>query len=83
MHALSLCDTSNFTPTAVHLKNKDTDETILLDVETSKYNSPPSIHKVSPDSDHDKLVATLYVKEKFTISDRAYQEISLIAPDLP
>ena len=57
--ALSLCDISNFTPTAVHLKNRDTDETILLNVETSKYNSPPLICKVSPDSDHDKLVATL------------------------
>ena len=34
------------------------------------------------DSD-DKIYSTLYVKDKFSISDQAFHELSLLASDLP
>lgn len=80
--ALSLCDTSTFMPTKVHFENKDTCETEILDIEEGKFVAKP-VQNHALNSQQDKVAATLYAKDKFSISDRAYLELSSISKELP
>jgi hypothetical protein len=78
-NALSLCKISPFVPSAIHLTNKEDNETILLDVETGKFST--QVDKEIPNTS--KLSAALYIKDKCVVSDRAYQEFSQITANLP
>ena len=51
----------------------------MLDVQKGKFVSLVS----NVNCENENKLPALYVKEKFAISDRAYQEISLLTHDLP
>ena len=73
---LKICDSSCLIPTKVLFKNKDTDDTATLDIESGQFST--SLEK--------KIVTAsevLYIKDKFAIPDRAYHKLHLLTPDLP
>ena len=72
--ALKICDTSTFIPTQLHLKNKETNETVKVDLETelSSTVSP------APTNTPDISTKALYIKDKFVIPGRGY-----LTSDLP
>ena len=41
------------------------------------------IYWIAISNSDDKIHSTLYVKDKFSISDQAFHELSLLASDLP
>ena len=77
--APKMCDTSTFIPTQLHLKNKETNETVKVDLETELSST------VSPAPTNKPEISTkaLYIKDKFAIPDRTYRELSLLTSDLP
>lgn len=68
-----------FEPVQCELKNKQSGE--LLCVQPSQ---KPTIVKANlSESDEDVLKKTMYVKERFNISNQAYHELSMVNKDLP
>ena len=68
-----------FEPVQCELKNKESGE--LLSVRPSQ---KPTIVKVNPpESDEEILKITMYVKERFNISNQAYHELSMVNIGLP
>ena len=74
--ALSFAETENFKPISVGLVNKNTQELIHVDC-----NKVP----VPADKKDDKLVVekTLYIKDRYNISNVSYHELAMINTDLP
>ena len=68
-----------YVPKAVNFSIEEMDETVSLDLETEKYTFIT----------HDSASATemttkaLYIKDKFSIPDRAYHKLSLLTSELP
>ena len=75
--ALSFTETENFKPVSVKLLNKDTKE--LMDVDWNEA-TVSSMHK----KDEKSLVKkTLYIKDRYNISDVSYHELAMINGELP
>ena len=73
--ALSFVEDENFAPTKVNLRNKETGEIIhIAENGDVKVDEPKAVESVKK---------TLYVKEKFHISNNAYHELAMLNPKLP
>ena len=59
------------------MKNVDTNEKEMLDVESRK------LAKVEEPSEKNTFFSTLLVKDKYGISNAAYHELSMVNPQLP
>ena len=73
--ALSFTETENFQPVGVEMINKDTKEIIRIDCR----KTDSSLGR----ADESVVEKTLYVKERFNISNVAYHELAQINPQLP
>ena len=58
--------------------NEDTGDQEVLDVTTGPFSS-----NVQQSGDFDKAKFALYVKDKFSLSNQAYHELTLLSSDLP
>ena len=75
--ALSFCD-DRFRPCSVELENIDTGDHEVVDVQSGAF-SKPALPNGNRD---DRLYSTLYVKDKYSLSNEAYHELSMLS-DLP
>ena len=75
------CKSRGFEAHSVELENINTGSIEILDVSAGAFSDKENLLDNS-DSD-DKIYSTLYVKDKFSISDQAFHELSLLASDLP
>ena len=75
--ALSFTETENFKPVSVDLLNKDTKE--LMHVDCSEATEL-SMHKKD---DKSLVEKTLYIKDRYNISDVSYHELAMINAELP
>ena len=76
--ALSFCEDKGFKPHSVELQNVETGEVDVLDISTGTFCDKEN-HETATNSPH----SLLYVKDKFSISDKAFHELSSIVPTLP
>ena len=76
--ALSFCDNEGFKPCSVEIKNIDTGANEILDLSTTSFNKSKS----SPSENKDTAHSALYIKDRFSISNEAYHELSMVS-DLP
>ena len=78
--ALSFCQEDGFKPCAIEVENIETGMHDVIDYSTgtfcSKENISPTMGK------EDKVQSTLYVKDKYSISDSAFHELAMLS-DLP
>jgi hypothetical protein len=74
----SLCKSCLFEPTEIHLKNKETNESLVIDIKSGACKE-----KIIEQTTSNIPTATSYVKDKFTIPHCAYHEINLLTKDLP
>ena len=74
--ALSFVEDENFAPTKVNLRNKETCEIIHI-----AENGDVKVDE--PKAEESSVKKTLYVKEKFHISNNAYHELAMLNPKLP
>lgn len=72
--ALSFTETENFKPLSVGLVNKNTQELIHVDC-----NETP----VHTKDDKSVIERTLYIKDRYNISNVSYHELAMINTDLP
>ena len=78
--ALKFTENDFFKPSRIELINKETNELLLV----SQDGSIRSEKQQPPRDDNDAIAKqTLYVKEKFNISNAAYQELSMVHAPLP
>ena len=64
----------------MELKNKDTGSHEVLDISNEVFSDKAPIQS---DNDVNKMThAALYIKDKFSIPDQAFHEISMITPGL-
>ena len=79
--ALKFTENSFFMPSRIELINKETNEILSVSQDGSIVRSEIPC----PPTDNSDAIAkqTLYVKEKFNISNTAYQELSMIHSPLP
>ena len=75
-NALSFCEEKGFKPCSVELQNVDTGDTKVLDISTGSFSNQVS----DPVS---KMYSSLYVKDKYSISDQAFHELSAVVSDMP
>jgi len=78
--ALSFTENEKFTPTRVELTHKDTGEVLSVGPDGSTKIEKRANSKPSSDDQVDK---TLYVKDKFNISNHTYHELAMINKELP
>ena len=78
-NALSFCEDKGFKPCSVELQNVDTGDSEVLDMSTGSYSNKEN--KVCDPTS--KVYSSLYVKDKYSISDQAYHELSTVVSDLP
>ena len=76
--ALSFCDDC-FGPCSVELENIDTGDHEVVDVKSGAFSKPA----LSNGNKDDRLYSTLYVKDKYSLSNEAYHELSMLSDDLP
>ena len=76
--ALGFCKNKGFEPHSVELQNVDTGEVDVLDISTGTFCNKENVN-ANTSSAH----SLLYVKDKFSISDVAFRELSAIVPALP
>ena len=76
--ALSFCEDKGFKPHSVELQNVETGEVDVLDISTGTFCDKEN-HETATNSPH----SLLYVKDKFSISDKAFHELSSIVPTIP
>ena len=74
--AVSCCE-SHFKP---EIENIDTGNREIIDLESGSFSSKPVDHQIS---DRTKIQFALYVKDKFSLSDEAYHEMTMLTQDLP
>ena len=78
-NALTFCEETGYKACSVELQNVDTGNNEVLDISTGKFSD-----KENDVSDPvDKIHSSLYVKDKYSISDQAFHELSAISSDLP
>lgn len=77
--ATCFTDNQHFQPISVELLNRDTGKKEFLDIEHGTFSS----HSDDVMDSEEKLKYTLFVKEKFSLSDEAYHELSMLYSDLP
>ena len=75
--ALKFTEKTHFQPSNIEMRNAEEMLLILQDGSITSTQPQPS----SENRDTNKQ--TLYVKEKFNISDKAYHELSMVHPSLP
>ena len=79
--ALSFCEAKGFEPKLVEIQNKDTKKTEIFDICNGTFLGKETA--VSSKVVKDKVHSALFVKDKYSISDQAFHEISMITPGLP
>jgi len=77
-HALNFCEEKGFKAHSVEFQNVDTGQIDVLDISTGTFSGKENC-EVTTNSAH----SLLYVKDKFSISDKAFHELSSITPILP
>ena len=78
--ALSFCEGKCYQPISVELENIETHSREIVNVQDGTFLE---VRKDSATSDEDRLRFALYIKEKFSLSDEAYHDISLLTKDIP
>ena len=78
-NALSFCEEKRFKPCSVELQNVDTGDTEVLDISTGSFSNKEN-QASDPAS---KVYSSLYVKDKYSISDQAFHELSAVVSDMP
>ena len=78
--SLTCCENEAFQPCSLELKDKDTGDQVILDVNKGTFAYKDELVKTTNTSD--QICSTLYVKDKFSISNEAYHELSMMS-DLP
>ena len=76
--ALQFCKEERFKACNVEIENIDTNKREIINLDRQLYQPTPTF----TGSDEDRLCAVTLVKDKFTISDTAYHELSMVS-DLP
>ena len=77
--ALEFCEEQRYKACSIEVENIDTNKREILDLDTSIYRPKPTENY---NSDNDRLHSIALVKDKFTISNAAYHELSVVS-DLP
>ena len=70
---LEICGEQHFKAHSIEVENTDTNKREILDLDTSVYTPKP----IDNSSDEDRLHTITLIKDKFTISNAAYHELSL------
>ncbi len=78
--ALSFCEGKCYQPISVELENVETRSREILTIQDGTFSE---VRKDGTATDDDKVRFALYVKDKFSLSDEAYHEISLLTKDIP
>ena len=78
--ALEFTKDTFFQPLRVEMINKETNELIMVNDNGSLGKSK---EELTPENKDAIVKQTLYVKERFNVSDKAYHELSMIHPSLP
>ena len=73
--ALQFCKEERFKACNVEIQNIDTNKREIINLDNKVYQPTPTL----TDSDEDRLCAVTLVKDKFTISDAAYHELSMVS----
>ena len=79
--ALDFCENKGFKPQSIEFQNIDTGEVDVLDVSTGSFSGKENFETTKTLGD--KAHSLLYVKDKFSISDKAFHELTSIVPALP
>lgn len=80
--SLSICHAEGYTPCSLEMESRDTGECEIISLESFDSQSTRGICKNKDEPTNDKMHTSLYVKDKFSISNQAYHELSIIS-DLP
>ena len=72
MHATSFCEDNGFKPCSVELENIETGMHETVDLATGKLTSQVTEKK-------NDVHSTLYIKDKYSISDTSYHELSMLS----
>lgn len=78
--ALKFTEKTHFHPTNIEMKNIETNEMLSIHQDGTTTPIKPQASSENKDS---IIKQTLYVKERFNISDKAYHELSMVHPSLP
>jgi len=70
--SLTSCDLENFEPCLLEMKEKNSGERMIIDVRKGTFT--PKLEHSEPSSAH----STLYVKDKYAISNKAYHQLSVL-----
>ena len=76
--SLSYLEDDHFEPVQCELKNKETGELICV-----RPNQKPTTVKEKLSESEEVLKKTMYVKERFNLSNEAYHELSMVNKSLP
>ena len=79
--ALKFTDNTFFQPVRIDLVNKETSK--LLSVDRDGSITQPQKQLSLPENKDSLIRQTLYIKERFNVSDTAYHELSMVNPSLP
>lgn len=77
--ALSFCEETGFKPCSVKLQNVNTGQSEVLDVSAGTFSNKEN--QVSDPAS--KVHSSLYVKDKYSISNEAFHELSAVVSDMP
>ena len=77
--AMSFCDNGCFQPVSMGFLNTDTGNHEVFDFDSGSF----SLLTSSTISEDDKQYFALYVKDRFSLSDEAYHEMSMLSQSLP
>ena len=72
--ALNFCEEKGFKPCSVELQNVDTGDNEVLDISTGSFSNKEN-QVFDPAG---KVYSSLYVKDKYSISDQAFHELSAV-----
>jgi len=73
---LSLCEMNGFKPKSIELEDTDSGKYEMLDIVNGSFSKKENLTS-------DKVHSVLYVKDKFSISNQAFHELSMVTPGLP
>ena len=79
--SLNCCEYEGFQPCLLELKDKNTGDQLTLDVNKGTF-AYKDIKETKYSTTSSQTHSTLYVKDKFSVSNEAYHELSIIS-DLP
>ena len=79
--SLNCCEYEGFQPCLLELKDKNTGDQLTLDVNKGTF-AYKDIKETKYSTTSSRTHSTLYVKDKFSVSNEAYHELSIIS-DLP